>query len=105
MKTYAIVEIDGRQELVENETRLDVNRMNAKPKDKVKLDKVLLVFDNGKYNIGAPYVKGAAVNCEVISHLRGEKVFAFKYRRRKGYKRKVGHRQDLTKLLVKDIKA
>lgn len=100
---YAIIEISGRQEKVEKDSVIEVNRLPNKTGSAVKIPHVLLAKKNEEYHIGTPYVKGAHVECEVISHPRGRKVIAFKYKRRKSYHRKVGHRQDLTVLKVTEI--
>jgi len=100
---YAIINVSGRQEKVEKNGQFTVNRMDGKEGSHVKLSQVMFVKKNNETHIGTPYVKGAHVECDLVSHVRGEKVIAFKYRRRKGYHRKVGHRQDLTLLRVKEI--
>ena len=101
---YAIVEIQGQQFNVEAGKKLFVNRMEAEKGAKVEFDKVLLVDNDGKIKVGAPLVKGAKVVCEVLDNeCRGEKVLVFHKRRRKGYKKLNGHRQDLTNLIVKEI--
>ncbi len=100
---YAIVEIGGRQEKVEKDASIVVNRLAEKEAHAVKIPHVLFAKKGNTYHIGNPYIKGAHVDCEVIAHTRGRKVIAFKYKRRKSYHRKVGHRQDLTVLKVKEI--
>ncbi|MBR6508621.1 MAG: 50S ribosomal protein L21 [Paludibacteraceae bacterium] len=101
---YAIVEIQGQQFNVEAGKKLFVNRMEAEKGAVVEFDKVLLVDNEGKVKVGAPVVKGAKVVCEVLDNeCRGEKVLVFHKKRRKGYKKLNGHRQDLTNLIVKEI--
>ena len=100
---YAIVEIGGRQEKVEKGSSSTVNRLAKKENSDFKLSHILFARKGNAYHIGNPYIKGAHVDCEVIAHTRGRKVIAFKYKRRKSYHRKVGHRQDLTVLKVKEI--
>ena len=101
---YAIVEIQGQQFNVEAGKKLFVNRMEAEKGAVVEFDKVLLVDNDGKIKVGAPVVKGAKVVCEVLDNeCRGEKVLVFHKKRRKGYKKLNGHRQDLTNLIVKEI--
>jgi large subunit ribosomal protein L21 len=101
---YAIVEMQGQQFKVEAGKKLFVNRMAAEKGATVEFDKVLLVDNEGKVNVGAPTVKGAKVVCEVLDNeCRGEKVLVFHKKRRKGYKKLNGHRQDLTNLVVKEI--
>ncbi len=101
---YAIVEICGKQFRVEKDTVLDVDRMASKEGKEIKVKNVLLFCDGKNTEVGAPFLKDVEVICEVVKNLRGRKVVAFKYRRRKGYRKKIGHRQDLTRLKVKDIK-
>jgi large subunit ribosomal protein L21 len=101
---YAIVEIQGQQFNVEAGKKLFVNRMVAEKGAVVEFDKVLLVDNEGKVKVGAPTVKGAKVVCEVLDNeCRGEKILVFHKKRRKGYKKLNGHRQDLTNLVVKEI--
>ena len=101
---YAIVEIQGQQFNVEAGKKLFVNRMVAEKGAVVEFDKVLLVDNEGKVKVGAPNVKGAKVVCEVLDNeCRGEKILVFHKKRRKGYKKLNGHRQDLTNLIVKEI--
>ena len=101
---YAIVEIQGQQFNVEAGKKLFVNRMDAEKGAEVEFNKVLLVDNDGKVKVGAPTVKGAKVVCEVLDNeCRGEKILVFHKKRRKGYKKLTGHRQDLTNVIVKEI--
>jgi len=101
---YAIVEILGQQFKVEAGRKLYIHRMaEADRGSKVEFDKVLLVDNAGAVTVGAPLVEGAKVVCEVVSHLRGDKVLVFHKKRRKGYRKLNGHRQDLTEIVVKEI--
>ena len=103
---YAIVEILGQQFKVEQGKKLFIHRMaEAERGETVEFDKVLLVDNNGTVTVGAPVVNGAKVVCEVISHVRGEKVIVFHKKRRKGYRKRNGHRQDFTELTIKEILA
>ncbi len=103
---YAIVEILGQQFKVEQGKKLFVHRMNeAERGSTVEFDKVLLVDNGGAVTVGAPVVEGAKVVCEVVSHVRGEKVIVFHKKRRKGYRKRNGHRQDFTELTIKEIVA
>ena len=103
---YAIVEILGQQFKVEQGKKLFIHRMaEAERGETVEFDKVLLVDNNGTVTVGAPVVNGAKVVCEVISHVRGEKVIVFHKKRRKGYRKRNGHRQDFTEVLIKEIVA
>ena len=102
---YAIVEMQGFQFRVEAGKRLFVNRIAGLEKGaEVTFEKVLLVENNGEVTVGAPVVAGAKVVCEVLDNeCRGEKVLVFHKKRRKGYRKLNGHRQDLTNLIVKEI--
>ncbi len=101
---YAIVEMKGQQFKVEAGKKVFVNRMEAEKGATVEFDKVLLVDNEGKIKVGTPTVKGAKVVCEVLDdECRGEKILVFHKKRRKGYKKLNGHRQDLTNLIVKEI--
>lgn len=102
---YAIVEIAGQQFKAEKGKRLFVHRLNAEQGSVVDFEKVLLIDNGGKISVGAPTVKGAKISCEVLSHPRGEKVIVFHKKRRKGYRKRNGHRQDFTELLINDIVA
>ena len=106
---YAIVEIQGQQFKAEPEKFLYVHYLgeNAKEGDKVEFDRVLLADADGTViKVGAPVVEGAKVVCEVLTPLvKGEKVIVFKKKRRKGYRRKNGHRQYFTKVLIKEVVA
>ena len=102
---YAIVEIAGQQFKIEKEQQIFVHRLDAKEGSKVDFDKVLLMNDAGKINVGAPVITGAKVTAKVLEHLKGDKVIVFKKKRRKGYKVKNGHRQHLTKLEIQNIDA
>lgn len=101
---YAIVEILVQQFKVEQGKKLFIHRMaEAERGETVEFDKVLLVDNDGTVTVGAPVVNGAKVVCEVISHVRGEKVIVFHKKRRKGYRKRNGHRQDFTELTIKEI--
>jgi len=100
---YAIVEIAGQQFKIEKDQQIFVHRLDAKEGSKVDFDKVLLMNNAGKINVGAPVIIGAKVTAKVLEHLKGDKVIVFKKKRRKGYKVKNGHRQHLTKLEIQNI--
>ena len=102
---YAIVEIAGQQFKIEKDQQIFVHRLDAKEGSKVDFDKVLLLNDAGKINVGAPVITGAKVTAKVLEHLKDDKVIVFKKKRRKGYKVKNGHRQYLTKLEIQNIDA
>jgi large subunit ribosomal protein L21 len=103
---YAIVEILGQQFKVEAGRRLYIHRMNEVERGSaIEFDKVLLIDNEGAVTVGAPVVEGAKVVGEILSHLRGEKVIVFHKKRRKGYRKRNGHRQDFTEVLIKEIVA
>ena len=102
---YAIVEINGQQFKVEQGQKLYVNRIkDVEAGNTVEFEKVLLVDADGAVTVGAPTVDGAKVVCEVVNPLvKGEKVIVFKMKRRKGYRKKNGHRQHFTQVEVKSV--
>src|SRR5690606_1381320 len=102
---YAIVEMAGQQFKVAKDQKVYVHRLQGEEGDKVTFDEVLLLEDEGNVTIGAPVIEGAAVEAKVIKHLKGDKVIVFKKKRRKGFKKKNGHRQYLTQLQIEDILA
>ncbi len=100
---YVVVDIAGQQFKVEQGQEVFVNRLEGEEGEKVKFEKVLLVDDNGAVKIGTPIVEGAAIDAQIVSHLRGDKVVVFKKKRRKGYQKSNGFRQDLSKVLIEKI--
>jgi large subunit ribosomal protein L21 len=102
---FAVVKTGGKQYRVAKGDVIRVEKLDAKDGDKVSLDEVLMVGEAGKPKIGAPFVKGASVKAEVVAQARAPKVIIFKKKRRQNYRRKKGHRQDITILRVTDIKA
>jgi large subunit ribosomal protein L21 len=101
---YAIVEIAGQQFKVSQDAKLFVHRLQHEEGTSVDFDKVLLVDNDGKITVGAPNVAGAKVTAKVLSHLKGDKVIVFKKKRRKGYRKKNGHRQYLSQIQIENIK-
>jgi large subunit ribosomal protein L21 len=100
---YAIVEIAGHQFKVSKDLKVYVNRLASEEGSKVTFDKVLLLDDNGSITLGAPAIEGASVEAKVLQHLKGDKVIVFKKKRRKGYKKRNGHRQYLTQIVIEGI--
>ena len=100
---YAIVEIAGHQFKVSKDLKVYVNRLSSEEGSKVTFDKVLLLDDNGSITLGAPAIEGASVEAKVLQHLKGDKVIVFKKKRRKGYKKRNGHRQYLTQIVIEGI--
>jgi large subunit ribosomal protein L21 len=101
---YAIVEIAGQQFKVEKDQQIFVHRLKEDEGAKVDFDNVLLIDNDGKVNVGAPAIEGAKVSASVVRHLKGDKVIVFKKKRRKGYKKKNGHRQYFTEIKIDNIK-
>jgi large subunit ribosomal protein L21 len=102
---YAIVNIAGQQFKVQENTPVFVHRLEANEGDSVNFDQVLLVDNNGSVKVGAPTVAGASVSAKVLSHIKGDKVIVFKKKRRKGYRKLNGHRQQFTKIQIEKISA
>ena len=102
---YAIVEIAGQQFKVSKDLKVYVNRLANEEGSKISFDKVLLVDDKGTITLGAPAIEGASVEAKVLQHLKGDKVIVFKKKRRKGYKKRNGHRQYLTQIVIEGITA
>jgi large subunit ribosomal protein L21 len=102
---YAIVDIAGQQFKVEKDQKIFVHRQEAEEGAELSFKKVLLVDNDGKVTIGNPEVKNAKVTAKVLSHLKGDKVIIFKKNRRKGYKKKNGHRQQFTQIQIEEIVA
>ncbi len=102
---YAIVEIAGQQFKVQKDQKIFVHRLDAEEGAKVEFDKVLLVDNGGKITLGAPAIEGAKVTAKVTGHVKGDKVIIFHKKRRKGFRKKNGHRQSFTAIQISDIKA
>ena len=102
---YAIVEIAGQQFKVEKDQKIFVHRLDGEEGANLDFDKVLLIEDGSNVKVGTPVVEGAKVSAKIISHLKGDKVIVFKKKRRKGYKKKNGHRQYMTKISIESITA
>lgn len=100
---YAIVEIAGKQYKVEKDKFLYTDLLDGKEGAKVEFASVLLLNNGGKTEIGAPFLSGAKVSGKILSHVKDDKVIIFKKKRRKGYRKKNGHRQQLTKVLIEKI--
>jgi large subunit ribosomal protein L21 len=101
---FAIIECGGKQYKVSHGTIFKVEKLEVEKGKDFSIDQVLLIGDNGKSQIGQPYVKGAQVICEVLGQTKDKKVVVFKYKPKKGYRKKKGHRQLKTVLQVKEIK-
>lgn len=100
---YAIVKINGIQTRVAPDAVLDVPRLAGEPGNTLTFDQVLLVADGDRITVGQPFLKGASLTAEVVEHFRGPKLRIFKFKRRKDYRRRKGHRDERTRLRVTGI--
>jgi large subunit ribosomal protein L21 len=100
---YAIIEVGAKQYNVKKDDIIDVEKQDTPEGKTITLNKVLLVSKDKKIEVGQPYLKGAKVEAVVLEHLKGKKLISFKYRRRKASHWKKGHRQQLTRLKIKEI--
>lgn len=101
--SYAIIEAGGQQIRVEPGRFYDLNRLQAEENDQVTLDRVLFVNNDGDALVGQPVVEGATVTATVMRHLRGPKLIVYKMRPKKKTRKKTGHRQELTRLMIESI--
>ncbi|PRW61049.1 50S ribosomal L21 [Chlorella sorokiniana] len=101
--SYAVVEIGGHQLVVEEGRWYTVNRLEVAPGSRIQLGRVLALKQGGQFSVGQPYVEGATVEAEVLEELQGPKVVIYKMKAKKHFRRKTGHRQPLTKILVTKI--
>jgi len=100
---YAIVNIAGKQFKVTKDQFVYAPKLQGEAGASVEFDQILLADNNGAVSVGAPNLAGAKVSGKILEHVRGDKVIVFKKKRRKGYKKKNGHRQDFTKVLIENI--
>lgn len=100
---YAIVEIAGQQFKVEKDNKIFVHHLEVEEGAVVEFDKVLLIDNDGKVKVGKPTVKAAKISAKILAHQKGDKVLVFKKKRRKGYKKMNGHRQQFTQIQIQDI--
>lgn len=103
MEKYAIVETGGKQYLVREGDVIDVELLPGEKGEAVTFKDVLFLNAQGSIKLGAPHVAEASVVAEVLDHVRGPKVISYKYKKRKNYRRKVGHRQDYTRLKITGV--
>ena len=101
---YAIVEASGQQFWLQTDRYVDLDRLSADVDSTVTLENVLLVKDASGTTLGQPYVEGASVELKVMAHRRGQKIIVYKMRPKKKTRRKNGHRQELTRVMVQSIK-
>ena len=102
---YAIFKALGKQFRAEKGKTVRLPLMDKQPGDKLVFDEVLLTSDGDTVRAGAPLVKGASVEAEVVGEVKGEKLYIFKFKRRKNYRRKTGHRQKYTEVRITDVTA
>src|SRR6266550_557068 len=102
---YAVIETGSKQYRVKAGDTLEIERLEVEAGKPVTFDRVLMVNDEGKLTFGSPTIPSATIEADVVSHIRGEKKIAFKMKRRKGYHKTIGHRQELTVVKIKEIKA
>jgi len=102
---YAVIETGSKQYRVTAGDTIEVESLSTEEGKEVTLDRVLFVANEGKFSVGAPTIDKATVVADVVKHIRGPKLIAFKMKRRKGFHKTVGHRQELTVLKIKEIKA
>lgn len=100
---YAIIDIAGQQFKVVKDQKIFVHRLEGEEGSQVEFDKVLLLDNDGKINVGAPEVEGASVTAKIMSHPKGDKVLIFKKKRRKGYQKQNGHRQYFSEITIESI--
>jgi len=102
---YAVLETGSKQYRVAAGDTLQIERVSAQAGQTITFDRVLLISKDGQVKVGSPMVASASVLADVVGHVRGPKVVAFKMKRRKGYRKKIGHRQELTVVKIKEIQA
>ncbi len=102
---FAVIKTGGKQYKVQKDDKLLVEKLEGNEGDKLTIDDVLMVADGKTSKIGEPVVKGASVEATLVKHTRGPKITVFKKKRRQNYRRKKGHRQDLTMIQITNIKA
>ncbi len=102
--TYSIIETGSKQYRVSAGDTLQIDRLAVEAGQPVTFDRVLLVNNEGKVSVGSPTVASASVVADVVQHIRGEKKIAYKMKRRKGFRKTIGHRQELTVVRIKEIK-
>ncbi len=100
---YAVIVTGGKQYRVKPEEVIDIESLEGEIGDKIEFSKVLAIGEGKDIKVGSPVVAGAKVAAEIVEHFRGKKLVAFKMKKRKGYRRKVGHRQNLTKVRISGI--
>lgn len=105
MASYAVVETGGKQYRVSEGDTITVEKLPAEQGEEVRLDRVLLVNNDGDLTVGAPMVEGAAIVARVAQQFKGRKIDVLKYKPKKRYRRRSGHRQHYTRLVIEKIEA
>ena len=100
---YAVIRSGGKQYKVSKDDIISVEKLTAEAGDKISLDEVLMISEKDNLIIGDPIIKGATVNAKVVEQTRAKKIIVFKKKRRHNYRRKIGHRQDLTLVKIEEI--
>ena len=100
---FAVIETGGKQYMVNEGDEIRCEKISGDRGDEVIFDKVLLASDGNEVKIGSPYLQNVRVKGRILSHGKGKKIIVFKYKRRKGYKRKRGHRQQFTQVKIEEI--
>ncbi len=103
MEAYAVIETGGKQYRVAPGDKIDIERLEKNEGDEVAFESVLALSDGSSLKVGTPLLEGAKVMAVVVKNFRGDKVVNFKKKRRKGYSRKIGHRQNLTQVEIKAL--
>ena len=102
-KMYAIVETDGKQYKLEEGRYVDIELLDAKENDKVTFDKIVMLVNGKKSKVGQPYVEGALVEGSIVKNDKAKKIIVFKQRPKKGYRKKQGHRQQFSRVMINKI--
>jgi large subunit ribosomal protein L21 len=100
---YAVIKTGGKQYKVSEGDTLDVEKIDGEKGNEVVFEEILMISRESEIKVGTPYVEGAKVTGEIVAQTRGSKIKVFKMKRRKGYRKKTGHRQELTGLKIKEI--
>lgn len=101
--TYAVLDVSGRQIIVEPGKFYDINYLSANPGDIIRFNRVLFVNKNNSYSVGKPCLNTSYVKATILKHLKGDKITVFKFKRKKNSRFKKGHRQKLTRVFIEDI--